>query len=409
MIIFASMKRILLLALMLLPVAAWGYRDHRGRDLDSLERSISHWTPEALKAAPREQQDAYCQTCYDIAYGYLQVDSPRTIYYAQRAIKTAGFSGDSKSIYRNSILIGQVFWAKEQLDSARFYYTQASDALAKMEAEWNDPDRHDLEAMQSRLWGTLGNFYAVQDSLELFAHYYAKAGEVFEKWEWWEDCSTLHRNIGEVYTDAGDLKKAKPEYELGLKYAKQSGDSLIIAHALYGLGRWYQESGKTAKALEYLTQADEYFGNHPREEAGARADTLAVMKDAYQELYRNARMLGIAAFLVLLLSIGGALLARRLRLTKQELSATAEVLDETIEELRPTDAQPASDVHLAKREKQVARLIMDGKTTKEIAYEMGVNEQTVLWYRKRLYAKLNVHSAVQFTSEMIKLGLDRHL
>lgn len=36
------MKRSLLLALLLLPVAAWGYRDHRGRDLDSLERSISH-------------------------------------------------------------------------------------------------------------------------------------------------------------------------------------------------------------------------------------------------------------------------------------------------------------------------------------------------------------------------------
>jgi DNA-binding CsgD family transcriptional regulator len=62
---------------------------------------------------------------------------------------------------------------------------------------------------------------------------------------------------------------------------------------------------------------------------------------------------------------------------------------------------------MAKREKEVARLIMDGKTTKEIAYEMGVGEQTVFWYRKRLYAKLNVHSAVQFTSEMQRLGLDR--
>ncbi|MBR0082737.1 MAG: helix-turn-helix transcriptional regulator, partial [Bacteroidales bacterium] len=65
------------------------------------------------------------------------------------------------------------------------------------------------------------------------------------------------------------------------------------------------------------------------------------------------------------------------------------------------------NIHLAKREKEVARLIMDGKTTKEIASEMGVNEQTVFWYRKRLYAKLNVHSAVQLVSEMQKLGLDQ--
>ena len=393
---------------MLLPVAAWGYRDHRGRDLDSLERSIGHWTPEALKAAPREQQDAYCQTCYDIAYGYLQVDSPRTIYYAQRAIQAAGFSGDSKSIYRNSILIGQVYWAKEQLDSARIYYSLASDALADMEASWDNPDKHDLEAMQSRLWGTLGNFYAVQDSLELFAHYYAKAGEVFEKWEWWEDCSTLHRNIGEVYTDAGDLKKAKPEYELGLKYAQQSGDSLIIAHALYGLGRWYQESGKTVKALEYLTQADEYFGNHPREEAESRANTLAVMNAAREDLFRNARTMAVGAILLLLLAAGAVIVLVRLKKARQELTATAEVLEETIEELRPEEGAAIPEtIHLAKREKQVARLIMDGKTTKEIASEMGVSEQTVFWYRRRLYAKLNVHSAVQFASQMQKLGLDK--
>ncbi len=397
------MKRSLLLALLLLPVAAWGYRDHRGRDLDSLERSISHWTPEALKAAPREQQDAYCQTCYDIAYGYLQVDSPRTIYYAQRAIRTAGFSGDSKSIYRNSILIGQIFWAKEQLDSARFYYTQAFDALAKMEASWANPDRHDLEAMQSRLWGTLGNFYAVQDSLDKFAYYYAKAGEVFEKWEWWEDCSTLHRNIGEVYTDNGELKKAKPEYELGLQYARQSGDSLMIAHALYGLGRWYQESGKTTKALEYLTQAEEYFGNHPREEAEGRANTLAIMNAAREDLYRNARMLAITSFLVLLLSLGGTLLVRRLRLTKQELTETSAVLDETIEELRP--AAQDDEIVLTEQERKITSLLVEGLSTKEIADKVCLGVNTVLWYRKRLYAKLDVHSAAAFTNEAHRRGL----
>lgn len=397
------MKRILLLALMLIPVVAWGYRDHRGRDLDSLERSISHWTPEALKAAPREQQDAYCQTCYDIAYGYLQVDSPRTIYYAQRAIQTAGFSGDSKSTYRNSILIGQIYWAKEQLDSARFYYNQASDALAVMEASWDNPDKHDLEAMQSRLWGTLGNFYAVQDSLEKFAYYYAKAGEIFEKWEWWEDCSTLHRNIGEVYTDIGDLKTARPAYEKALDFALQSGDSLIIANAMYGLGRWYHESGKTSKALEYLTQAEAYFGEHAREESFARADTLAIMNAAHKDLYRNARMLAIAAFLVLLLSLGGTLLVRRLRLTRQELSETTAVLDETIKELRPAAAE--EQVDLNDREKAIARLLVEGKSTKEIAEAVHLGVNTVLWYRKRLYAKFDVHNAAAFSTEISKRGL----
>ena len=48
MIIFACMKRLLLLSFLLLPMVCHAYRDHRGRDLDSLERTISHWTVETL-------------------------------------------------------------------------------------------------------------------------------------------------------------------------------------------------------------------------------------------------------------------------------------------------------------------------------------------------------------------------
>ena len=38
------MRKILLL-LLLLPMVCHAYEDHRGRNLDSLERSISQWTP----------------------------------------------------------------------------------------------------------------------------------------------------------------------------------------------------------------------------------------------------------------------------------------------------------------------------------------------------------------------------
>ncbi len=397
------MRKLITLLLLLLPMVCHAYRDHRGRDLDSLERTISHWTAESLSKADEQARTAYCSTCRQLAWGYLQVDGPRSVYYAKRAIEAGLLSDDQRSIYDASILIGQYFWAREHYDSARVYYNQASAALAQMEAAWDDPDPHDLEAMQSRLWGTLGNFYAAQDSLEQFAYYYGKAGKVFEKWEWWEDCSTLHENIGEIYTDNGDLKLAKPEYEKALEFARQSGDSLIIAKAMYGLGRWHQESGHTAKALEYLTQAEEYFGEHAREEAYARADTLAVMNAAHEELYRNARMLAIGAFLVLLLTIGGSLLVRRLRLTRQELTETSAVLDETIEELRPETAD--ARVELNDREKDIARLLVEGKTTQEIAEAVHLGTNTILWYRKRLYAKFDVHNAAAFATEVSKRGI----
>ena len=53
----------------------------------------------------------------------------------------------------------------------------------------------------------------------------------------------------------------------------------------------------------------------------------------------------------------------------------------------------------------IARLLMEGQPTKQIAANLGIGDETVLWYRKRLYAKLNVHSAAAFTSEMHRLHL----
>ena len=396
------MKRILLILAAMVPIAAFGYEDHRGRNLDSLERVLARYTPDRLAVATAEEKADYVRTCRQVAWGYLQLDGPKSVYYARQAIGFGRELDNQDAIFDMSILIGQGFWAREHYDSARVYYTQASDALALIEARWDKPDRHDLEADQARLWGTLGNFYAMQDSLEQFAHYYGKAGEIFERRGWWEDASTLHRNIGEVYLDEGDLKAAKPEYERALELARQSGDSLIIAGAMYGLGHWYKESGRTAKALKYLAQADEYFGSHPVEESFGRADTLAVMNAAHKQLYRNALLLALGALLLSVALAAAWAVSRRLRRTKQELSETSAVLDETIEELRPA---PAEAGLLTEQETKILRLLAAGRTSAQIADELCLGYNTVLWYRKRLHAKLDVHTTGALVAEAQRRGL----
>ena len=396
------MKRILLILAAMVPIAAFGYEDHRGRNLDSLERVLARYTPDRLAVATAEEKADYVRTCRQVAWGYLQLDGPKSVYYARQAIGFGRELDNQDAIFDMSILIGQGFWAREHYDSARVYYTQASDALALIEARWDKPDRHDLEADQARLWGTLGNFYAMQDSLEQFAHYYGKAGEIFERRGWWEDASTLHRNIGEVYLDEGDLKAAKPEYERALELARQSGDSLIIAGAMYSLGHWYKESGRTAKALKYLAQADAYYGNHPVEESFGRADTLAVMNAAHKQLYRNALLLALGALLLSVALAAAWVVSRRLRRTKQELSETSAVLDETIEELRPA---PAEAGLLTEQETKILRLLAAGRTSAQIADELCLGYNTVLWYRKRLHAKLDVHTTGALVAEAQRRGL----
>jgi DNA-binding NarL/FixJ family response regulator len=163
-----------------------------------------------------------------------------------------------------------------------------------------------------------------------------------------------------------------------LQLGTQAQDSLIVAGARLGLGTYYQAVGKTDRALEEVTAAYEYYNEHSMEEPLALKDSLAIMNAAHEKLYRNARTMAIGACLLLILAALAGIVLVRLRKTKKDLTATAELLDETIEELRPEEGTTTQQsVHLAKREKEVARLIMDGKTTKEIASEMGVNEQTV--------------------------------
>ena len=48
---------------------------------------------------------------------------------------------------------------------------------------------------------------------------------------------------------------------------------------------------------------------------------------------------------------------------------------------------------------------MGGKSTKQIADELCLGYETVLWYRKRLHAKLDVHSAPELVAEVVKRNL----
>ena len=400
------MKRLLVILLLLLPAAAFGYRDYRGVNLDSLERIVAKWPWSRVEKASREEVNEYAVCVDQLSRGYSTIDPARSQYYARIFLNLGYRFNSGNGVYQGAVRLGDHFRAQKQYDSAAVYYGKAIKAIDMKIAAGDDEARIDDD--RSRLYGSLGNLYAEQDSLAKAFEYYVLADEIFQKYGWLESSAILHQNSGFIWMDVGEPEKALPEFERALQLGTQAQDSLIVAGARLGLGTYYQAIGKTARALEEVTAAYEYYNEHSMEESLALKDSLAIMNAAHEELYRNARTMAIGACLLLILAAIAGIVLARLSKTKKELTETAAVLDETIEELRPEEVTATAEtVHMAKREKEVARLIMDGKTTKEIAYEMGVGEQTVFWYRKRLYAKLNVHSAVQFTSEMQRLGLDR--
>jgi DNA-binding CsgD family transcriptional regulator len=72
--------------------------------------------------------------------------------------------------------------------------------------------------------------------------------------------------------------------------------------------------------------------------------------------------------------------------------------------VRPHDAAAAS-APLSKREHQVLKLIVAGRSSKEIAAELGISFRTAVTHRASIMGKLNVHEIASVVREAIHRGL----
>ncbi len=82
------MKRtllILLLAVLAIP-GAGAYNDHRGHNLDSLERAVARWTPDAIDKASLEDLLDLNRPYRDLMLGYHVMNGDKCIFYARRAL-----------------------------------------------------------------------------------------------------------------------------------------------------------------------------------------------------------------------------------------------------------------------------------------------------------------------------------
>ena len=62
----------------------------------------------------------------------------------------------------------------------------------------------------------------------------------------------------------------------------------------------------------------------------------------------------------------------------------------------------AETIHLAKRGLEVLRFLSRGFNTPRIATEMNVRPETIVWYRKRLHLKFDVHSTAELLVKAIE-------
>lgn len=390
------MKKILpVFTLLLAVLSAGAYNDHRGFNLDSLERVVARWTPDRMDRASEAELLQLNRNYRDLMLGWQNLNSEKCRFYARKALEISvsrGWEEASADAYR---YVGQMFYGEERYDSAAFYYKKAMESVLRIE------DGKAFEDMLSSLYGTLGNLYNMMGDIPSAMDYYAKAGEIFERNGWNESNTVLWYNIGETWMDEGDRHKAASAYEKAASYAKASGDSLMLMFAYKGLGRLYMESGRTSRALRYLRDVNAYYSVHPDDSPVFRRENLEFIDNVLTRQKRQLHWIIAALASVLLLIAGFLTVLLYLRKTKREKTEANDLIRETLEEMKPQ----AGDVKLSSREREVLDLLSKGYTAPMIAKALGLSPETIRWYRQKLLVKLDVSNTAELISITKEMGI----
>src|SRR5215211_4665129 len=62
----------------------------------------------------------------------------------------------------------------------------------------------------------------------------------------------------------------------------------------------------------------------------------------------------------------------------------------------------AQDDRLSKREREVVKLLLEGKSNKLIAASLGISKRTVEFHLKNVYAKFQVSSRIELILKLVK-------
>ena len=402
-----------LLAGALLPASA--YTDHRGHNVDSLERVVARWTPDAIDKATEEELIDLNRAYRDLMLGYEVINGEKAVFYARKAIAISRRKGWTEATGDAARHIGQYYYAREQYDSAMVWFQESLACVERMAGGATSPLRPegysetDVDDSRSSLYGAIGNLYNMMDSLPKAMEYYRLAGEIFDRHGWNESNSVLYYNIGETWLEEKDYRQALPAYEKSLEYARMAEDSLLVANALKGLGGLYLEKGKTWKALRCLQEADRYYSLHDDQEFRFRMENLDFLSKVLQEQKRSMAW-WLAALVVLVVLLAGIILIlRQLRRARKEQAEAAAVMDEALEELRPVPAETFPEAvilpKLSDRDRQILSLIAQGKTNPQMAEALFLSPETIKWYRKKLLAKFDVPTSAALVSKAKDLGL----
>ena len=140
---------------------------------------------------------------------------------------------------------------------------------------------------------------------------------------------------------------------------------------------------------------------------GRRARILILSQYEDREYVRRLLKAGVSGY-VLKKSAGGELANAIRAVHRGGLVLDPEVARTAMEEANPV-APGAADPYdaLTDREKQVLKLVAEGKSNKEVAEVLGISVKTAMSHREHVMEKLGVHNRTELVRFAIRKGVIR--
>ena len=404
------MKRVLLLVCLFIVGAqvSRAYIDHRGHNVDSLERVVAGWTPEKVAIATEQESESLVRAYYELMLGYRNINLDRSRLFATKCYELARRWNWLQKMEDGLSGIALMFYGNGQYDSALVYYNRSLEVVNRMAAgetslTSDQPyDEVSVDDSYSLVYGAIGNTYSMMDSISVAMEYYRKAGALFEKHGWLESCAILWGNMGETWREEGNLKEAKQCYDKCLDYAMASGDSLQISFAMLGLAAYYHQLGRNTKALRYYEKAYSYYSQHEDMEFKASLESLGGISGILAGHKRLWRGLAMASLLLVVVLLSMLFVLRKMDRLRREKEGADAAIEQALED------QPMSvdgESVLTDREEQVLRLMAEGLTSPQIADKICLSLPTIKWYRKKLMIKLDAANTAELISKAKEKGL----
>jgi DNA-binding CsgD family transcriptional regulator len=241
-------------------------------------------------------------------------------------------------------------------------------------------------------------FHAMRGSLAQGLGDYVEAKQHFEQSlklleELGQDSTigSTHHELGLTAFYMKDYSHTVFHYQYSLRiFADMGGREHYLFSPLLSIAQFWMAQGRNEKAVELLT----FVLHHPKSFQTRRADAELMLRPLQAELPSRAFADAMERGYRLELDA----------LVQELITELSQLALEPVTAVAPTVSLPLADT-LTKRELEILRLIADGLNSREVAERLYLSVETVRWYLKQIYDKLDAHSRVQAISRARALKL----